>query len=143
MACPIAVQTNQVESESDGKLSDDFTIKSRYYEFVVRRLGLDPDRDCFATACNARCAKYYTQAQDALKQKWDPAEILWLNPPWGLWPQTSEKLLASNCSAICLLPAWTKPWVKALVATATKRVYLEAGTCLFERYGKSANSTLW
>ena len=124
-------------------VSDDYTIKVRYYDLVVRQLGLDPDRDCFATPSNTRCAFYYTADQDALAQAWDPSEVMWLNPPWELWPQTADKLLASGCSALCLLPAWSKPWVKSLVASATKCLNFEAGTPLFERYGRSADRTLW
>ena len=72
-----------VEPEQSSGYSDEYTIRSHYYELVTQRLGMDPERDCFATPTNARCGKYFTESQDALRQDWDPAEVLWLNPPLG------------------------------------------------------------
>ena len=66
-----------------------------------------------------------------------------MNPPWILWPKAAEKLLAGHNKAICVLPAWSKPWVWDLVGAATTRIYVEAGTRLFLRKGKNCAGTQW
>ena len=37
--------------------------------------------DVAASVTNAKCARYYTRAQDALQQPWEG--ICWCNPPYG------------------------------------------------------------
>ena len=64
-------------------------------------------------------------------------------PPWHLWPQAADKLLTSQCTALCVLPAWDKEWARRIVHTATKRLYLEAGSRLFERHGRKLAGTHW
>ena len=38
--------------------------------------------DVCATADNAKCSKFFTKAQDGLKQDWT-GETVWCNPPYG------------------------------------------------------------
>lgn len=38
--------------------------------------------DPCATKENAKCSKFYTQADDGLSKSWDN-EIVWCNPPYG------------------------------------------------------------
>lgn len=45
---------------------------------VAFRFTLDP---C-ATPENAKCAKFFTEADDGLAQDWSD-ETVWLNPPYG------------------------------------------------------------
>ena len=66
-----------------------------------------------------------------------------MNPPWNLWKEAAEKLLQSRCKAICVVPAWSKPWVWDLVCAATTRIYAECGTRLFRSNGKNCPATNW
>jgi site-specific DNA-methyltransferase (adenine-specific) len=38
--------------------------------------------DAAATTMNAKCRKYYTKANDALRRPWEPGPV-WCNPPYG------------------------------------------------------------
>ena len=68
---------------------------------------------------------------------------MWLNPPWSLWPKVTEKLMAIMCAAICVVSAWSSGWLQSLVRTASKRVYIEQGSRIFEVEGKPSSSTFW
>lgn len=65
--------------------------------------------DVCATPANAKCARFYTKADDGLAQDW--TGVCWMNPPFGhpikLW---MEKALRSSChgaTVVCLVPART------------------------------------
>ena len=99
--------------------------------------------DCFAARGEAQCTSYLTLEQDALSRTWDPRGVLWMNPPWPLWEKAARKLLGTSCTAICVLPAWKAGWVRELVHTATRRLYVEEGTRLFECGGRKCRGTRW
>ena len=65
--------------------------------------------DVCATAENAKCVRYYTQADDALKQAWEG--ICWMNPPFGTQGAWVRKAYAESqrngATVVCLLPART------------------------------------
>ena len=84
-------------------------MRAPFYREIVGRFGVEPARDCFATSENARCTAFWTEEDDALSKVWGKGEVLWMNPPWRLWPQVAEKLMGSTCEAIVVCPAWSKP----------------------------------
>lgn len=63
--------------------------------------------DVCATPENTKCDKFYTQAQDGLKQPWHGH--VWMNPPYGreigAWMQKAATCTASV--VVCLVPART------------------------------------
>ena len=122
---------------------EDYTVRGPFVLEVIRCLGVTPTLDCFAAPGNERCSRYFTKQDDSLTREWPKAEVLWLNPPWELWDAVCEKLLASECEAICILPAWGKPWVQRLLRAAKGRVYFEAGVRMFEIQGKPVPNTFW
>ena len=101
---------------------ENYVVRREYFEEFTRRLNLKPVRDCVASDAETQCEKFFNLEEDALQQRWDPTEVLWLNHPWSLWPQVAAKLLGSTCTAVCVLPAWRKQWVRDLVHTATRRL---------------------
>jgi hypothetical protein len=76
--------------------TDDYGMRTEVFEECVQRLKLVPTRDCFATQETKKSGRYYSSEDDALSFEWDPNEVLWINPPWTLWPQAVDKLLASS-----------------------------------------------
>ena len=122
---------------------EDYVMRKEYYDECILRLGLTPTFDCFASGEVSKCAKFYSLEEDSLTQEWGVGEILWVNPPWSLWPQVADKLLASECTAICVLPAWCVEWVRRVVHTAVRRVYIERGTRLYERFDRKCPGTRW
>ena len=111
--------------------------------FALARLEMHPTIDYFASDHNAKCNRYYTQMEDSLSFNWPATEVVWANPPWGLWPQVVEKISLSTCAVIAVLPAWAKDWVRQIVNMSSGRLYFEPGSRLFQDNGKNANSTLW
>ena len=65
--------------------------------------------DVCAVPENAKCERYFTPAQNGLKQDWNTGGgTVYMNPPYGreigLWVR---KAAESNVTAVCLLPART------------------------------------
>ena len=63
--------------------------------------------DPCASDWNAKCKKYYTEADNGLEQDWS-GETVFMNPPYGkdlkLWMQ---KAFESDTTVVCLVPAAT------------------------------------
>jgi phage N-6-adenine-methyltransferase len=65
--------------------------------------------DVAATNDNAKCAHYYTQEQDGLKQDW--RGVCWMNPPYGRamveWLKKAIRETWNETITVCLIPART------------------------------------
>lgn len=66
--------------------------------------------DICASKENAKCPKYYTKEEDALKQEW--GGVIWMNPPYGRkignWvKKAKEAAQQGKATVVCLLPART------------------------------------
>lgn len=65
--------------------------------------------DVCATAENAKCARFYTSADDGLSQPW--AGVCWMNPPYGReigkWMRKAYESSLRGATVVCLVPART------------------------------------
>lgn len=71
----------------------------------------DFELDAAATPENAKCARYFTKADDALALDWSPYRRIWLNPPYGRgvarWMAKARAEALKNRLIVCLVPART------------------------------------
>jgi phage N-6-adenine-methyltransferase len=67
------------------------------------------DVDVCATPENAKCARYFTKADDGLKQDW--RGTCWMNPPYGReighWVRKAYESSLAGATVVCLVPART------------------------------------
>lgn len=79
---------------------DFFDEYDQYYNFEL---------DVCATAANAKCARYFTEADDGLKQEWRGK--CWMNPPYGTgitrWMKKAYESAQAGATVVCLVPART------------------------------------
>lgn len=65
--------------------------------------------DVCATPENAKCARYFTKAQDGLAQEWQG--VCWMNPPYGRemvgWLKRAEAEKANGVTTVALIPSRT------------------------------------
>jgi phage N-6-adenine-methyltransferase len=65
--------------------------------------------DVCATAENAKCGKYFTEADDGLAQQW--TGVCWMNPPYGreigAWMAKAYRSAKAGAWVVCLVPART------------------------------------
>ena len=65
--------------------------------------------DVCADADNAKCKKYFTKADDGLKQNW--SGVCWMNPPYGReiiqWMKKAYESSLDGATVVCLVPART------------------------------------
>jgi phage N-6-adenine-methyltransferase len=65
--------------------------------------------DVCATAGNAKCGRYFTQADDGLAQAW--RGVCWMNPPYGdgigAWMRKAHESSLLGATVVCLVPART------------------------------------
>lgn len=78
--------------------------------------------DVCATPTNAKCKRFFTEAQDGLKQDWS-GERVFMNPPYGreVYPWVEKAAHSATEIAVGLLPAstdlsWWHDYVVALKA---------------------------
>ena len=76
--------------------------------------------DACAKPINAKCARYFTKADDALSKDWAPHGRVWMNPPYGrpigAWMKKAYEESQKGCLVACLVPArtdtrWWHDWV--------------------------------
>ena len=93
--------------------------------------------DVCANDENAKCLRYFTEAQDGLAQCW--TGVCWCNPPYGReigrWVQKAHQSAEKGATVVCLLPARTDTaWWQNYVSRATEiRLYkgrLKFGTAV-------------
>src|SRR5690242_3985714 len=62
-----------------------------------------------ATRENAKCARYFTQADDGLRQDW--SGVVFMNPPYGRaikdWVEKVYRSSLAGATVVCLIPART------------------------------------
>ncbi len=69
--------------------------------------------DVCATVENAKCKKFYTEADDSLNNYWhaEPVQTIWMNPPYGReigkWVKKAYETSLMGDTVVCLLPART------------------------------------
>ena len=80
--------------------------------------------DVCASPGNAKCARYFTRADDGLAQPWTGAAFM--NPPYGTeigkWVAKARREAACGAVVVCLLPARTDTgwWHNDVMAAASE-----------------------
>ena len=137
-----ALRTLEAEEKAQ-YLSELYAVRFFYVEQITKFFNVFPDRDCFASFENRRFEKFWDEGLDAFAMSWGPAETLWMNPPWSLWPHVVDKLEKSDCTVITIVPAWSKHWIQRLRALSTSFMYFEKGTNFFELHGRPCAGIKW
>ena len=67
------------------------------------------DLDACASPTNAKCTRYFTKAQDALRQSWHGT--VWMNPPYGreitAFMRKAYEESFTGATVVCLVPSRT------------------------------------
>jgi site-specific DNA-methyltransferase (adenine-specific) len=88
-----------------------------FYDALDREFGFT--LDVAASADNAKCDRYFTEAEDGLSQEWAPA-VCWMNPPYGrtieYWVAKAAIEAARGATVVGLVPSrtdtrWWHSWV--------------------------------
>ena len=96
--------------------------------------------DVCATAENAKCERFYTLADDGLKQPWQG--VCWMNPPYGktigLWMTRACEAAKAGATVVCLVPARTDTrWWHQIVQPNAAEIRFLPGRL---RFGNSKHS---
>jgi phage N-6-adenine-methyltransferase len=95
--------------------------------------------DVCALPENAKCQRYFTPAEDGLKQEW--RGVCWCNPPYGReigeWVEKAREAALAGATVVCLLPARTDTaWWHNHVMEATEVRFVRGRL----RFGGGENS---
>ena len=73
--------------------------------------------------------------------EWNPTgtqgHSLWVNPPFEMWPEVAEKVVNAQVRCLCCIPDWGSPLLDDLVPLAARRLYIPAGSSVFQ-YGEAS-----
>ena len=78
--------------------------------------------DVCATPANAKCARFFSPADDGLAQDWG-VDVCWMNPPYGReipkWMAKALDASRRGATVVCLVPARTDTrWWHGIVEAA-------------------------
>lgn len=114
--------------------SDEWATPRPLFKAIEAKLG-PFTLDVCATPANAKCKRFFTQAQDGLSQPWEGR--CWMNPPYGraigLWMKKARDEAARfrGPVVVCLVPARTdSAWWHNYAAWG--QVYFLRGRVRFE-----------
>jgi len=103
---PLSVQRAAARSVHFSSVTDEWETPAALFDELDRIFGgftLDP---C-ATPGNAKCARYFTRADDGLSQSWSGK--VFMNPPYGRtigkWVKKAWTESLTDTLVVCLLPA--------------------------------------
>jgi phage N-6-adenine-methyltransferase len=83
--------------------TDDWRSPPKLFNFLNGLFRFDVD--VCASADSAKCAKFYTEADDGLKQVWQPGKTHWMNCPYsraGRWAQKAAQSAAAGAIVVGL-----------------------------------------
>lgn len=87
--------------------TDLWATPQAFYDKLNAEFGFETD--VCATAENAKCPRYFTQADDGLAQDW--TGTCWMNPPYGReigkWMRKAYESAQGGVTVVCLVPART------------------------------------
>src|SRR5262245_55128446 len=92
--------------------------------------------DPCSTHANHKCPRYYTKAEDGLKQDWRDHTVF-MNPPFrhiGQWLQKAHAAARAGATVVCLVPArtdsqwWHRHAMKGEIRLLRGRVRFTAGS---------------
>ena len=94
--------------------TDEWTISNRDFAFVVQYFQLKPSVDCFATAENKKCDKFFSKIPqksvtgiDFFAQKLISSEVYWACPPASLVLDVFKHIRSfENVTVLLFLPVW-------------------------------------
>ena len=79
--------------------------------------------------------------------EWNPTgtqgHSLWVNPPFEMWPEVAEKVVNAQVRCLCCIPDWGSPLLDDLVPLAARRLYIPAGSSVFQYGGGKCPPTKW
>ena len=87
--------------------TDLWTTPQSFFDSCNRVFGFT--HDVCASPDDAKCARYFTAADDGLKQEW--TGTCWMNPPYGRsigkWMRKAWESALAGATVVCLVPART------------------------------------
>lgn len=130
---PLLRPSEEHEEPPDGSSDEWFTLGEDWaplhQEFTFTL-------DVFASPENAKCARYFTLADDGLAQSWEGARV-WSNPPYSDLPRCSTKARNEILRAELVvqdLPVWTdRRWYHQNIEPFRVAGLLEVRFCLKRR----------
>lgn len=112
---------------------DFFDRLNTFYLFT-----LDP---C-ATSENAKCARFFTEAEDGFMQPWAP-ERVFMNPPYGRaigkWVKKAYEESLRGATVVCLIPARTDTkWFHSFIWGKAANIVFVQGRIKFGGHSNAA-----
>lgn len=120
---PIVVPKRRVDQSWFNAKSVEYETPDNIWHPLDKEFGFT--LDVAATPGNAKCKKYYTAADDGLKQDW--SGVCWMNPPYGrvmkTWVRKAHSEWKRGVTVVALIPARTNTgwWHDCVQDIATVR----------------------
>lgn len=145
MACQLPLDPDLNPYDRDGWTSDEWATPWDVVRDLEREFGpfeLDPA----AGASNAKAPRYFSQAEDGLRQRWAPARCF-LNPPYSdvaRWVAKALEEADRGALVVALLPVRTdRDWWHDLVMPAAEVRYLRGRQRFIGRDGTTIGRPVW
>lgn len=130
----MAVQQAEREDSPSSRvhyISESYAVRMHWVRRIISFFKVDPDLviDGFSTNANKRFKLNITEVDDSFADVWPSSHIMWLNPPWTVFPRVVQKIAEDKVTCIVICPAWdSKPWVRQLLSWAQKMIFFETGS---------------
>lgn len=86
--------------------SDEWETPQELFDLLHGEFGFD--LDVCATEDNAKCGRFFTEAENGLERRWEG--VCWMNPPYSQidkWMAKASDVANDGATVVCLVPART------------------------------------
>jgi hypothetical protein len=98
-------------------MAGDYELKQEVFDAAIRVLQISPTVDCFTTASNHKCPRFFAPSCDksgagaaainGLNQAWEREAYPYLHSPISLIPGVLQKIRSEKCVVAMVFPFWT------------------------------------
>ena len=104
-----------IQPKLSGDVSTSQWLVDRCKRLAIEACGEPPTLDVAAADWNHKCARYFTEAIDGLKQAWD-TKAVWCNPPYSAtiieaFVRKALDAAQRGTTSIFLVPWWNYPYL--------------------------------
>ena len=90
-------------------ITNDYAVSPQLVDDIIETFGVRRQKvDCFASKDNKRFERYWSKDDSAWDKHWGPQHsgLLWMNPPYNMIAEMTQKLKKDGAQAILVVPGW-------------------------------------
>ena len=127
--------------------ANEYAVQQTRVREIIEGLQVRPTVDAFSESTTARFERWWgpgsLEAEDAFEKLWTD-ELLWINPPFGLYYRVLDKLVKDKAHAVLIMPEWpNQSFYTQAKALEIASMRFDCNSSFFETSGRPLPYLRW